>query len=59
MTEDMNLLGVEEHVMQDRWMWRAALLIQLHPRWENADDDDGDYFSLSGSVGLTLQTLKL
>ena len=23
-TEDMNLLRVEEHVVQDRWMWRAV-----------------------------------
>ena len=26
--EDMNLLGVEEHVAQDRWMWKAAI---AHP----------------------------
>ena len=23
--EDMNLLGVEEHAVQDQWMWKAVI----------------------------------
>ena len=37
MIEDINLLGVEEHVVQDQRMWRAVITCQPHPRWENGD----------------------
>ena len=30
--KDMNLLGVEAHVVQDRWM-----PVYPHPKWENTD----------------------
>ena len=35
--EDMNLLGVEEHVVQDQRMWRAVIVHPPQSRLKNAD----------------------
>ena len=35
--EDMNLLGVEEHVVQDQRMWKVVIVRPPHSRWKNAD----------------------
>ena len=36
--EDVNLLGVEKHVKQDQWMWRAVIVRPIPSyRGENAD----------------------
>ena len=40
--EDINLLGVEEHVVQDQQMWRAVIAHQPHPKWENANFKKND-----------------